>query len=509
MTGRKAILAFSVSFLKNVIGYVAIYIIVRKMGPEAFGTLCFGFAYVGIFNFIADMGIGSAHIKKLTEGRDVATCMGTYLVMRLIMTVVMASAVLASILLYRWWFGRPFQSAEHEQVIFLALATFAFIDIGGVAGCTFIARKETAKQVLPDLIGKTVETGLKIAIALAGLGVVLLAGASMIGAAIGLLLYALLSRGVPVGRPTRRMGKDYALFAVPLLAIQCAQAVTDNFDQIMIQLFWNSEELGFYGGAVKITTIISWAGVALGTLIFPTVSVLHGNHDMDGIKRVTYRAERFAAMALFPVGCLIMFFNAETVRLLLGGRFERANPVVMALVWSSVINVLTAPYAAQIIGVGRVKLYGALGVASTVFCVVLNLILIPRQFKGIPLFGLGAMGAALASVTTAAFMSGFYRYAAYRVTGTRFNPSLIRHGLASLFMLLSMAGFTWLFGRTMITNAGAALTGAVVYAGMLVMMGESLKDDLFYLLKSLSPGEMGLYIRNEFRPSLTPTEDQA
>ncbi|MFO7535128.1 MAG: flippase [Kiritimatiellia bacterium] len=502
MIGRKAILAFSAQFFKNAIGYAAIFFMVRRLSPEAFGTFCFGFAYVGLFSFIADMGLGFAHIKKLSEGRDYRTCVATFLLLRFLLSIAMVAVVLCGLLIRRLVFQKSLASPEHEWVIYLAAATHVVLSLVDVAIYTFAARQETARQVIPDLIAKTIESVLKIAVVVAGLGVVVLAGASLAGAVVAFLLYLLLFRENPVGRPTWAMCKEYLLFALPLVVIMCAYGVTNNLDQILIQFFWNSEELGFYAGAAKITGILTFAGVAVGNLVFPAVSAFHAGGDLESIRKVTHRAERFLSLMLIPAGALMLFFNKIAVRLLLGGQFERSHLLVVILTFSSIATVLSAPYGAQLIGTNHSRLYGLLGVMSVLLSVIFNLILIPSEIGGLRLLGWGARGAAMASVSTAVIMALLYRVVARRVTDTRVNPSVVRHLLAAAIMIAGMYGTTRLFGESGI--GALAVVGAVgmfLFFVVLLLLGDPLRDDLDYLRRACSPLQMGTYIAREVRPA--------
>jgi O-antigen/teichoic acid export membrane protein len=509
MIGRKTILAFSINMLKNVIGYAGLFFIARLMGAEAFGSLSYGFAYVGIFHFIADMGFGVAHIKKMSEGKDLPTCLGTYLFVRSLMTFLMAMAVLVSLLLHRVLYGKPLESSVHEGVILMAVFTFVLIDLAQIPAGTFAARTETARQMVPDLLGKILETLLKATVAVLGLGVVMLAGASLAGALAALILYAFLFKGYSIGRPSRSMAREYIVFALPIMVIVSANAITEHLDQIMIQAFWKSEELGYYAGAAKITTLLMFAGTAVGTLIFPAISALHSANDIPAVRRLTHRAERYTALILFPAGMLLIYNRQTLVGLLLGSGFQGSNAVLPYLALASIVSVISVPYFTQIIGVSRVRMSAMLSVVLMVLNVSFNLVFIPAQWGGVQLMGMGGRGAALATLLAAGVMGLLYRVIAFRVTGTRLNPSLLKCILASVVMYAGMLGMSRLLGRTIWADIGTSLAGSSLYVLSLMALQERLREDCSYLLSVFSPWRMGLYIRGELRPVPMPEEEKA
>ena len=78
MLAQKLILSYSSKIVIQFIQIVASIVVARIAGPTVLGTVAFGLAFVSIFAFIADLGIGSAHMKLVSEGQDVGSCISTY-----------------------------------------------------------------------------------------------------------------------------------------------------------------------------------------------------------------------------------------------------------------------------------------------------------------------------------------------------------------------------------------------------------------------------------------------
>jgi hypothetical protein len=123
--------------------------------------------------------------------------------------------------------------------------------------------------------------------------------------------------------------------------------------------------------------------------------------------------------------------------------------------------------------------------------------------------GMGGRGAALATLLAAGVMGLLYRVIAFRVTGTRLNPSLLKCILASVVMYAGMLGMSRLLGRTIWADIGTSLAGSSLYVLSLMALQERLREDCSYLLSVFSPWRMGLYIRGELRPVPMPEEEKA
>jgi O-antigen/teichoic acid export membrane protein len=78
----------------SIFGYLALFFILRYMGAESYGIMGFGLAYVGLFAFITDLGFNHAHIKRVSEGKDLKKCIGTFFVLKLVLIGIMVGIVL-------------------------------------------------------------------------------------------------------------------------------------------------------------------------------------------------------------------------------------------------------------------------------------------------------------------------------------------------------------------------------------------------------------------------------
>lgn len=499
MIGRKVILTFSVNILKNALGYVGLFFVARYMGPTALGIIGFGFAYVGIFNFISDMGFGTAHIKRISEGKDLAKCVGTYLSVRSILTGGMAVSVLISIFVLKTILHKSFESSVHEHVIYLALFTMILGNFSSIISSTFAGKRETAKQSIPELISKIVEVPLKILVAVVGLGVVMLAGASVVGSAVCLAIFTVLFRQYSIEKPDWASVKDYWVFALPVMIIVSANAVTENLDKIMIQYFWSSDELGYYIGAHKISMIFVFIAPAVGTLVFPTISSYHSKNDIDSIRKLTHRAERYLSLLLLPIGVVLIFFGRTIAIILLGKEFYPSGQILSILAGAMIISIISVPYANQIIGTNKPKLSAVLSLVLMALNVSFNILFIPNQIFGIEVFGLGAYGAGLATLIATFLMALIYRFFAYKITHTPINTRVFRHLFASglmalvIYVLLSRAINPGLFASLAII-----LVGLSTYTILLISFRELSKGDLIYLFDIISLSNMKSYISNEF-----------
>ena len=103
-------------------------------------------AFIGMFNVIADLGFSSAHVKRISDGKDLGECIGTYATIKILLTVIMAALVIGGIAIWKYVLHNEFFDATKESVIYIFLLYYIFSNLAFIALQTFVGRKEIAKS---------------------------------------------------------------------------------------------------------------------------------------------------------------------------------------------------------------------------------------------------------------------------------------------------------------------------------------------------------------------------
>jgi Na+-driven multidrug efflux pump len=134
--------------------------------------------------------------------------------------------------------------------------------------------------------------------------------------------------------------------------------------------------------------------------------------------------------------------------------------------------------------------------------IILNLILIPRNINsiGLKLFGLGATGAAIATVLS--YLAGFIyiRIIAWKKTGIIGCKSVLIHLFASLISGLILIYINNFFEIVRWYHLLiVASFGLVMYLCILYFFREFKKEDLNFFIDNLNIKKMGNYILKELK----------
>jgi len=500
MIAQKISFAFFTRLLILGLGYISLFFVAHYMGPEAVGIIAFALSYVGIFQSFSDFGFGSAHIKRVSEGKDLGKCNGTYFAIKVVLTVFMTAIILSTIFISKVVRNGSFISKDHETVLYIIILSAVISNFYKIFSTTFGAKKEIGKQQVPLLVGKIFEVAGKVVVAVIGLSVVLLAGASLISSFIILLFLLYLFRHYPIKKPDKKYFKSYASFAIPVMFIGFLSSFAQNVDKVMIQFFWNTGEVGYYSAAQRISFMLAYLTTASIALIFPTISSYYSEGNIEKIRNLSNKAERYISMVLFPAVAFIFVFSRPICHILLSQKFLPSASILVVLSVVALINGISQPYTQQIGGTNRIVLAAKLSSVIFTLNIFLNFLFIPSEFLGIRLLGMGGIGAAFSTLISISLGSVLFRYYAYRISLSKPNPSILLHLIASIimgsilyFISSSLPMMTWYY---IILFAGI---GGLLYFFILAVLKEFTRKDINLFVNVLNPAKLSKYAISEIR----------
>jgi len=120
LIARKSLLVLINSVVGAVLGFISLYFVAHYMGETVLGIIGFSLSFIGLFSFITNLGYDSAHVKRVSEGKDLGTCLGTYFSIKLVLIAIMSASAFIGILVWRFFFSGG-ADPDKESVLFLIL----------------------------------------------------------------------------------------------------------------------------------------------------------------------------------------------------------------------------------------------------------------------------------------------------------------------------------------------------------------------------------------------------
>ena len=180
-------------------------------------------------------------------------------------------------------------------------------------------------------------------------------------------------------KPSKDLTRSYVTFAAPLAIYIFFSNLSLQLDKIVLQVFWDSTEVGIFFMMQKIILVMAVVTSSLGPIFFPSISYYHAKRAMKYVRPL-----------------------ASPVILIMAGNDFVAG--VDTLTWLAIYGLLIAinvPHIQVVQGCGRSDLAAKVGLAIAISNIALLIVFVPRSILGYQLMGLGSMGAAMASTTVA------------------------------------------------------------------------------------------------------------
>ena len=173
----------------------------------------------------------------------------------------------------------------------------------------------------------------------------------------------------------RRHWKAVGVF----FAMSVATTVYTNLDQLMLGLMTTSEDVGYYGAAVKIKTVLVSAVTSLGAVLLPRSSYYVEKKNMGAFREVTYKALNFVMLVSVSLTLFFVLFAEPGIYLLSGPAYGDAVLPMQVIMPTLLLIGLSSITGIQILvplGRENVVLYSE--IAGAVTDLILNLLLIPE-----------------------------------------------------------------------------------------------------------------------------------
>jgi O-antigen/teichoic acid export membrane protein len=446
---------FAVNVANAGIGFLAVTVFARELGPAGIGAFFLFQALFRVLESGIDLGLNTAIEKRLSEGSSRETMLGSGIVLKFVGFLGVTVLVLA--------FRGPVNSYVGEPVAGLLILTVGASQLATIATTTL--RGELR-------VGETAVLFLANQVVYALLGVVFVLGfdTGPVGLVYGVIAGSLASFlwGVTKldTRPARpsvasvRSLLSYTKYnVIPALGVQ----VHNWTDVLIIGLILTQADVGSYEVAWRVAAITLLFPNALGVSLLPQASALSARGDRE-------RVGRLISNALFPSVALVipavfgtLVFAESILGLLFGPEYAAAALVLIVLVAGKVPEAVQVVVGRVLLGIDRPDLVARATVVAAVLNVGLNVVLIPRY---------GLVGAAVA--TTLAFTVGMVQRSWYLRTEVAYRlpiANVLRVTAVSAVMGGVLVGVQSVVAVTDVLGlVGVVLVGVTTFAaGVLVV----------------------------------------
>ena len=370
----------------------ALYLVLaRRLGVEEFGRYTFAFSYTLLFTIVADLGISTVFTREAARApaltrallRDALAVKLVLAALTLVASLATATLthtparVVALIALFTTGMLVNSSAMLFEQILKAA-------GRAGTAGMSVLAQSATA-------------LGVGMALVLSGSGALGGAAAYVAAAVVHFTAAAMFSRArwraavtgsgadVDVGISTD-IGPDApaARRRLALLRESAPLAISGVFialyfraDAVMLHVFRSEREVGLYGGIYRCFEAFVLLSAAYRSVLFP-VMARAADGPAEALAVLCRKSIRLHLAFTLGVATFFSFEARPIVTLVLGRAYADAAPGLALLVWALPGAYMADTLLHLLAAVGRQRQGARAAVATAVFNVGINLVLIPR-----------------------------------------------------------------------------------------------------------------------------------
>lgn len=432
------------------VGLLTVVALTRHLGPTEFGYYRTVLTYSAFAAVLADSGLYMVTLRRMSQGgADAGRVLGSALSLRLVSTasVLLAAAGVA-------WLT-PYDPRVKWGTL-LGAAIYTCLQASDFIIAAFQSVLKQARNAVAEVTGAVVTLAGVSALALTHAGALPMLGATLLGAAVALMISIRLARRlVPFRmRVDLPRWRQYLVSGLPLAGSQILGMAMLRGDSLLLSLFQPAAAMGLYGVPSKLFEITTSVPYQLAGLMMPALTA-SASRDRAELSRRLGRT--LDATAVYGVAVVIAFapFAGRLLALISGERFAAGAPALIVISFAIALAGLTHVLRFTLVACGKPRL---VLIADTVACACA----FTAYFALIPRFSLlgAAAGTVIAEASALVAMAVALRRAGQRLPSLVNPAKAVIAGALAAFAMKSLADFgtPWLLALA----AGGALYLALV-----------------------------------------------
>ncbi len=359
--------------------------VVRYLGPKDFGLLSYALSFYGLFSAISILGLETITIRELVKNPDKRDdLLGSVFLLRLLGGV--STIIFIALTLY--FSGE----STNISILILIVSSSAIFHSFSVVDYYFRAEVKAKYSVYIFLSTVLIVAIIKIMLIIFEAQLIYFAIAFSVEFILAAAGFMIVYRFNKLKLSRWKFNKEIAVSLLkdswPLILSGLAISVYMKVDQVMIKNMLNSEEVGFYAVAVRLSEAWYFIPVALTSSLFPAIVNAKKVGEEFYNNRIQKLYDILAWMAI-AIALPVSIFSSDIIRIIFGNEFNSAAPVLTIYVWAGVAVFLGVASNQYLANENYTKLSFFRTFIGMIFNVVLNFILIPEY---------GIVGAAVATL---------------------------------------------------------------------------------------------------------------
>ncbi len=348
--------------------------IARYLGPANYGTISYIVAFVGIFGFIADLGITNTINRELIKTPEKSDeLLGVGFILRIIGGLAAFSLILFSTLFLK--------TTVLIKVLIILYSTIFIFQAFGIIAVFFQAKVKSKHNVYAQTLAIIMSSFLKVILILLGKGIIWLTIIYTLDVIWQSVFYIFVyyRQGFNIWhwKFNKTIAKSIWHDSWPLMLSAAAAYIYLRIDQVLIGQMLDIKAVGFYAAAVKIAEIIYFIPTIICTSLFPAIINAKKTNAELYHQRLSKLYKLMLATAIF-ISVPLTIFSHWIIVFLFGSAYALSAQILSIYTWSSIGVFLGIAMTQYLMAENLTKIIFISTVTAMITNIALNLILIPR-----------------------------------------------------------------------------------------------------------------------------------
>ncbi|HRR75783.1 MAG TPA: flippase [Ruminococcus sp.] len=449
----------------------------RVLGPAGTGKVQFALSFISYFTLVAHLGIPTYGIRACASVRDDRKKLSKTVHELLIINLIMS--LLSYIAFFIIIFTVP--KLQDDRLLYIIVSFNILLTSIGMEWL-YKALEQYTYITIRSIIFKFIALLAMFALIREKNDYVIYGGISIFaGVASNIFNFIHVHRFIDM-KPMKDYNVKRHLNAVGIFfAMSCATTIYTHLDTVMLKFITTDTDVGYYGAATKIKTILVSVVTSLGTVLLPRVSYYVKNGQTEEFKRISKKALNFVILLASPLTVYFMMYASQGIRFLSGKGYSGAIVPMQIIMPTLLLIGLSNILGIQIlVPLGKEKIVLYSEIAGAVVNLILNAALIPL---------LKSSGAAIGTLV-AEFVVLLVQYiyirkdvidAIRKISFGKIIAALILAAAASFWvpLVLGSLGLSTMI-RTFVILAVSGSLFFGVYGVFLLISKEELTNELFW-----------------------------
>lgn len=176
----------------------------------------------------------------------------------------------------------------------------------------------------------------------------------------------------------------------PLYASAILRLIIERSSVIFLGFWATSQDIGAFSAAYRLAMLTSLLLVAVNSISSPMFASLYQQKKLSELENVAKTTSTLLTIVATPIFVFMLLFS-EFLMGIFGPEFIQGSQALMILAVGQYINLITGSVGYLLVMSGHEKLMRNNLIVNALFCLALNVVLIPKY---------GALGAAIATAAT-------------------------------------------------------------------------------------------------------------